>query len=257
MGRSQRHKVHIQGYAADDHIVAQGAQAGDDGARPPPPALAPVDWTGELSPPPSLFSAGITPGGALSELTGKPLIATARQAAGAPFITNITPNLVDTGIDTPVRIAGANFLRTSQVMIGEVEMPTRYVSPTELIFQSTTEWEIGPVPIRVLNEGVESNILEFTFAESAPLFRVERCVPEFVMNDAGPTEIVVEGRGFVSGAVVYEDELEAEGSTFISETEMMFTSAIDSEGGYVQIRVKRGEEFTNAVSFQYRVPVAR
>lgn len=254
MGRSQRHKISIQGYATDDEIQASGLLASTDGARPPPPALVPEDWDGPVSPPPDFGICQVVPVGA-TDSAGNPIPPSETQAPGQPYLTNLDPHIVPSGATATVRILGANFLATSKVMIGSQEMKMRYVSATEINFDTGSGLPLGDAPVRVVNSGTESNSLVLTVAERVDNFYIEYIDPEFVMVGDPAVDVTVIGVGFGDGSVVYENDLPADGSTFVSETEMLFSSSVH-QSGYTSIRVRRGENYTNAINFQYRDPGA-
>lgn len=131
MGRSQRHKVYIQGYAADDAIRAEGMVAGTQGANNPPQGLYPF--------PPGTRS---------------------------PTISGLSPNTsaVNTGTKT-VTVTGTNFVSgLSKISIGSVLMTTTFVSATSLTCSvDTTKFVAGPQKFKVNNGPYASNESTFTF----------------------------------------------------------------------------------------------
>jgi len=132
MGRSQRHKVYIQGYAADDKIRAEGMVAGLGSSV--------------ANPPKSLFN--YAPG------------------VRAPTISALSPNTsaVNTGTKT-VTVTGTNFISgLTQVEIGVVAVATTFVSATSVTFQlNTAQFLAGVQQIKVRNGLYPSNNLPFTF----------------------------------------------------------------------------------------------
>lgn len=197
MGRSQRHKVKIQGVAADGEANAEGvglAKAGvsysstgspvnNQPVAGNPPYITGGATGGPLKGSLVLGASGATPGplGDIIEqfmqaeetdetkLLPKPEETPVDQM---PAITRLDPESSAMGTDILLRVGGENFTETSIVMTGDarVQQPTEFIDAgsLEVNLPLSTVTAAGPIPVQVVTGEQESNVVDFTVTEAAP-----------------------------------------------------------------------------------------
>jgi IPT/TIG domain len=134
MGRSQRHKVYIQGFASNHEIVAQGQIAGIGDAHDPPASLFPI-----------------VPG------------------LDAPTVTSLSPNTAVKGAaDLTMTVVGTNFFSGTKIMFNGGAENTTFVDSTHVsttVKPSLVSTAIS-VPVGVVNGPYPSNTQPFTFTDT-------------------------------------------------------------------------------------------
>jgi hypothetical protein len=130
MGRSQRHKVYIQGYSSNDGVWSEGMVAGKQGAKNPPPSLA-----------------------------------TAAQMA--PTVTTLTPNTIARGgADITLTVTGTGFHARTVIIFNKGAEKTTYISATQVstIVKPSLVSQAITVPVTVENGPYKAtNSQNFTF----------------------------------------------------------------------------------------------
>jgi len=136
MGRSQRHKVYVQGYAIDDKIRAEGMIAGSGSSvRNPPSSLWP-------------YPAGAT----------------------KPTVSGLSPaTAVKGGADLTMTVTGTNFVSglTRINFNGGIENTT-FISVTQVstVVKPSLVSVSGAYPVCVENGPFKSNAISFTFTDT-------------------------------------------------------------------------------------------
>jgi hypothetical protein len=143
----------------------------------------------------------------------------------APGLSDLSPtSAIAGGGAFALTVDGSNLVATSEVYWNGNQLPTTYVSATQLIAQvPAADISIaGSASVTVVTPspgGGTSNALNFTISAANPIPSISQLAPVAVTAGAGSLTLTVTGSNFISSSVVNWDGV-ALPTTFISATEV-------------------------------------
>ena len=169
------------------------------------------------------------------------------------MLSSLDPNALPAGTPTMVTVIGSGFLAEATCTVGGEEMPTEYVSDTELHVTVSGPWYAGmSVPVRVKNSvGKWSN--ELTLQVQAVTGRPPPALTSMVPDSAiGGTNIEADfiGTGIEPSATLWANGARAYGAFVTPELYRMSLSTMPPSGSinYVLSNNSLGEDPSNALS---------
>ncbi len=173
------------------------------------------------------------------------------QLATPPFILDINPKIVSTAGGGTITLTGNNFAPSCVVLIDGNVCSTSFANPNQ-IFATTPAHAAGYVNVQVINPGPQiSNIISGVLQYAA--------VPTFTSitpdngDIAGGTSVTIAGTGFVSGATVKFDGINATSISVASSTSITCVTPAHA-AGVVQVSITNPTSgFTCSGSYTYGV----
>ncbi|PAD73639.1 hypothetical protein CHH67_19565 [Paenibacillus campinasensis] len=154
-------------------------------------------------------------------------------------LTDVAPNEGLTTGDEIVVLTGMEFKAGAKVFFGDIESPSVTVNSASRLTVKTPVAPEGTVDVKVVNtDGAESVLSQaFTFLPPPPPNppQITAVSPNSGRLDES-TLVYVDGKDFVSGAVVYFDENEVS-TSYLSDTRLRFRTPIGNEVKSVAIKV--------------------
>lgn len=144
----------------------------------------------------------------------------------APYVTSVSPNNVAAGAgDTPVTIAGGNFVSTSVVYWNSAPLTTTFISSQSLTATVPASYLTAPgqASVSVLSPGAgPSSAVEFTVTSTSqanPVPTLTSVSPSSLPAASDGGELVLTGANFLPETVVVFNNFELT-STLVSRAEM-------------------------------------
>lgn len=177
----------------------------------------------------------------------------------APTISSVTPNSGPQEGGTIVTIKGSDLSVETEVRIGDVKVPTSFMSNTEIRIKTPAWSTAETVNISVSSSDGQMNVLENAFTYNAPPEKPSPVVVSVSPNSAdlpgGGITVTITGENFESGAKVYFENVEI-GATYLSASQLRIKTPTFSVAGSVTVKVVNpdGKEGTLPNGFTYVTP---
>ncbi|MBP1965808.1 IPT/TIG domain-containing protein [Paenibacillus aceris] len=155
-----------------------------------------------------------------------------------PTITSISPNNGSVTGGTIATITGTGFLSGAKVFFDETELTAvTFLTDTSIRVKTPVWLTAEAVDVKVVNPDTKSAISADAFTYNPlPAPTLTSIAP---VNGplAGGTSVTISGANFVSGTKIYLDAQEITGVTFLSATQLKFTTPAWSTAEAVDIKV--------------------
>ena len=168
-----------------------------------------------------------------------------------PFLTQLVPNEGPTNDPSiAVRVLGGNFKADSKVFWDVAEMPTTFVSSTELNVTALSAPLASIANVTVSQDAglMASGPLEFTYIQPAPF--ITALEPNVSPTNVATTVKII-GGNFTSNSIVVFDGVVYDNPTFVNAGELSVVAPVRTAAKSVVVVVADGVLNSNNVPFNY------